>query len=1171
MDGENPAREVVDPEVRAYVYSLVSALGGTGADEDGRYVLGDDALACLKDLKRWLKLYDEKLNRLDVARCLAEANLVNGDLLEILAAWPEDATRNKLKLKTAVACLELLVPLTWPIEKNDLQMTVNHHRHTPYLQLAQIAYKRSILNHETAKILRTVVRVGLPSIAQPSRERSSRDEGIIKLILYFIRNVAMISIPPKIYDDGDESEVSRSATIDAFHHQDIFHLLLTISSGTGDDFNTQDIVVMEVLFHLLKGVDIEKLFMTESQSTMRKTDELRALLDKEAGMLRGYARNAPTRHNRFGTMIWIKRDDHRVSAVSGQDVLLNNQRSLAKIDETKKWKKAKPRSSKIDSPQNDFDTPVPLTASATRHLRAFVEAFLDSAFNPLFGHIRKAIEREAERVLDTHPRQFFFLVSWFLEAERVRRKVARTAQKENPGTEEVEADSFAIIANVLTQETFITLNRFMQESYDMKAWDDLNAGMRCFTQILLTIQEMSESPLEEDQTIAENIQARIFYEETTHDRIVAIVRNYTNQGFGYLNACTELAHVHLRVLEHYSKQNVEMQVRSRRRARTKKRASKSNGNDSEGQDDEEGEGSDSEDEDVAKAQRATNDRKFDFKRFAAKFVTQACVNTFVALTRYYQDLTLDQLKHAHRFFHRVAFKMDMSVMLFRVDIISLFHKMVKGPGGLDPASPTHGEWDELVRQVIKKMVRKIGDRPQLVVEMLFSKINATAHYLEFGYEKQTASTKPRAPAELEVKPGMERSEQIGVAVALLLSQDKKDAIDWVKAKLTSAISERKAWESEAAAMQSIEQSEDPVDKPIESKAPSIIITADHEARRIAMFKDNKLRLLMTLVGFERLGVDDEADSTWMIPSSAMSTQLSEALDAITGAEDNPPVFDDGRDADDFVRRKSAPKPRRAAFDDDSDGDGIIEDQEEEFLFPAGGPTIRKADALEKLKQKRRTRHQDEDEAEPLGEAEREARAEARRAADLERRRKIKSELFVHDSDDDDDEERDRIFFEEEEKRRRKQGSSLLQLLQANGNGAGDNKPTKSKKRKGGDEQGDARKSRKVLGGLESEDDDSGVLSLPAHSDPARTSADDEADTDTPLSSPHLVSSQENATKVGSHFVSTPATSPTAQNLRRDVDMLDIGVNGDSEDDDALVVKPAKRRARAGFIIESDSE
>jgi replication fork protection complex subunit Tof1/Swi1 len=50
------------------VYSLCTALGGSSVEgEQGVYVLGDDALACLRDIRRWLKLYDEKLNRLDVS------------------------------------------------------------------------------------------------------------------------------------------------------------------------------------------------------------------------------------------------------------------------------------------------------------------------------------------------------------------------------------------------------------------------------------------------------------------------------------------------------------------------------------------------------------------------------------------------------------------------------------------------------------------------------------------------------------------------------------------------------------------------------------------------------------------------------------------------------------------------------------------------------------------------------------------------------------------------------------------------------------------------------------------------------------------------------------------------------------------------------------------------
>lgn len=692
--------------------------------------------------------------------------------------------------------MELLVPLTWPIEKHDEQMTVNHHRHVPYLQLAQVSYKNAILEHDSYRILRTAVRIGLPSMALKLDERTTRDEGIIKLILYFFRNIAMISPPLNLpTEKKGNDEISRSATIEAFHSQDVLALLLTVSSNMGEDFNSQDMVILEILFHLLKGIDVEKIFMDKVRMNARSTDELQSLLATEAGMHRQYAKNAPTRHNRFGTMIWVKRDDARVSTVSGQDVLSSKERTLSKMDESKKWNRPKQRSKDSEPGYDRFDIAVPLSDSASGNLRAFVEEFLDSCFNPLFDHVRKAMEREADRVLEVHAQQFFYLISWFLEAERLRRKKRQEADKKKKSMEAFEADSFALVASVLNQETFIALNRFMQKGLDTKLWREVNAGNRCFTQILLIVQEMSESPIEDDQEIAENIQNRIFYEETTHDRIISILRGYKDQGFGYLNSCTELSHVFLRMLERYSKENVDLQVRSKRRARVKRKAVATKaGNSNETDDDA------SEMEDVAEAARMSKERKFDFGRFSSKFMTQACVNTFVSFTKYYNELNSEQLKRAHRFFYRVAFKQELSVLLYRLDIIALFNRMIKGPEGLDPASSMFSEWDELVRQLIRRMVKKLQKRPELAVELLFSKTHSSVFYLENGYEKPTISSRPRAPAVLEVKGSMSRDEQLGVAVAVL-HDEKIDAVNWVVKVLSSAASERQSWEAETAARQ----------------------------------------------------------------------------------------------------------------------------------------------------------------------------------------------------------------------------------------------------------------------------------------------------------------------------------------------------------------------------------
>ncbi|KAF2280144.1 topoisomerase 1-associated factor 1 [Westerdykella ornata] len=1169
---------VVDPEVRAHVYSLITALGGTG--DDGTYALGDDALLCLKDLRRWLKFVDAKLNRHDVARSMAEANLVKGDLLEILAKVSEKLIHDKLKYKIALACLELLVHLTWPFEIDPDQATADHYRHGPYLQLAQIGYKRAILQFDRARILQTAVRIALPSMTVPLRERSPRDEGIIRIALYFIRNIAMLSPPNNVPTDIDEAEISRSTTIDTFHEQDIFQVLLTVASNIGEDFVEQDVAILEILFYLLKGVEVEKLFMTEKDLTSKNTDELKNLIQKEKSMLAGYARHAPTRHNRFGTMVWVKRDDDKVSTLSGQDFLGKTQRTMQKMDTTKKWNKPKWRGRKKDNDheRDEFDLPVALTSSARKHLTDFVEEFLDSSFNPLFMHLRKAIEREAERVETRHSRQYFYLVSWFLRAECARRRMIKE-RAADPRSAEVltaEDESYGLVAEVMNQETFILLNRYMQRSQDEKAWQDLNAGMKCFTQILLTVQEMSESALEEDQEIAENIQNRIFYEESTHDRIVHILRDYKHQGFGYLDACTELSHVFLRMLERYAKQNVDLQVRSRRRARKiRKKQAQAQGVDDGGK------AHVSETEDIAAAQRTTSERKFDFARFAAKFVNQSSVNTFISFLRYYRDLDTEQLKRAHRFFYRVTFKMELGVLLYRVDILQIFYKMIKGPEGLDSEAANFKEWEEFIRHFFRTVVKRVQDRPELIVEMLFSKIPATLFFLEHGYDRVMPTRAPRAPAEVEVKPGMEKPEQIGVAVGVLVNQNKSDAIQWVRDVLSSALEERKAWEAmeearKQAAAAALEGGEaDPSDvregeQEAETvKPPSILVKADNEDRQKAMFKDNKLRLLMTLVGFSRLGADDDPDATWVIPSSLTAAELSEAIDLIRKFEFDPPVYEDGKTAQDFIRYKTTAtrrSTRKAEFDDDSDG--IDDDSEEDRgEYAPDRLSLRKSEGKKTLKRRRRAGTPRE-----LDDEEKDRRAKQRRQKELEKQRKIKSTIFVHDSDDEDDEERDKEFFAREQALRERTLAQFKQSLALDST-----EPASSRKRKGDAQAENGAKRRKTppkrrAGPFDTdESDDEGasdndVVSISSRAtsqeaeDVLDTSSEKEA-SDTPLSSQHAPTGDNHGGRDGSKI--TPAG---------DMDSVMVDVDDEDEDAGPTVRRAPTRTTRGGFIIDdSDSE
>jgi replication fork protection complex subunit Tof1/Swi1 len=391
--------------------------------------------------------------------------------------------------------VELLVPLTWTLDVPDQQMTAHHHKHLPYLRLAQVEYKRAILQHDSKKILRQIIRVALPSMAEEKSERTIRDEGIIRLVLYATRNVVMISPPADLPVDGDETEISRSTVIDAFDKQDVFQMLLAIASSIGDDFDSQDVVLLEVLFHLLKGIDPTKLFLKDVELMQTNTGELKELIRKEKAMLTGYAKHAPTRHNRFGTMLWLKQGD-KIATLSGQRAISGPDRGLAYLDKAKKINRPRynPRSKEeIGSVstgstsasfltlQNDFNKDTTLTHSARKQLADFVKEFLDSSFNPLFMHVRRSIERELDRVLDSHKMQFFYLIGWFLKAECAR----RDAEKDSPAkAKAAEDEGFAIIAGVMNQETFVLLNKFMQSGYDNKLWNDVNAGMKCFSQIV---------------------------------------------------------------------------------------------------------------------------------------------------------------------------------------------------------------------------------------------------------------------------------------------------------------------------------------------------------------------------------------------------------------------------------------------------------------------------------------------------------------------------------------------------------------------------------------------------------------------------------------------------------------------------------------------------------------
>ncbi len=333
---------------------------------------------------------------------------------------------------------------------------------------------------------------------------------------------------------------------------------------------------------------------------------------------------------------------------------------------------------------------------------------------------------------------------------------------------------------------------------------------------------------------------------------------------------------------------------------------------------------------------------------------------------------------------------------------------------------------------------------------------------------------------------------------------------------------------------------------------------------------------MGLVGFQNLGEQDDPECSWAIPSSLTADQLKQSLDLVKKYEFSPPVFDDGQEAGDLIKRKSSGTAARkkAVFDDDDDG---IDDDDEELMFPAGGPTaMKKSDALDALKKRRLRRRDSIEDGEDGGPSDEvlKARAEARRLKELEKNRKIKSNLYVQESDEEFDEERDRAFFEQEEKIRERSKITIMKELL----GVGTEKSGLAKKNKkressaisaGSDDNGDddilitsSRKRHSSMFSDESDGEPAGTSERSASitKDDVLADSNDEA-MDTPMSSPHGRPSQPKKRKITNNDL------PTSRRRSKDVAM-----ELDDDDEDAIPIsRPARQRVRAGFIVDSSDE
>jgi replication fork protection complex subunit Tof1/Swi1 len=200
-------RDILTPAIK----HVIAALGGIEDAPSGNekiYVLGDECYGCLKDLKRfWRK--DDTDDERTVARIFYESGLLQNDLVPIIL---ETAGKGDVEHKCAVAAIDLLTGMTWPIDVSaelkelDEEEEESAIDYTTLLS-AHLNYKRALIGDR--RILESIFDVVIPCMAKERWDRTERDKQIVTLILYLIRNLAFIrDLPLNTNLSADQAELS---------------------------------------------------------------------------------------------------------------------------------------------------------------------------------------------------------------------------------------------------------------------------------------------------------------------------------------------------------------------------------------------------------------------------------------------------------------------------------------------------------------------------------------------------------------------------------------------------------------------------------------------------------------------------------------------------------------------------------------------------------------------------------------------------------------------------------------------------------------------------------------------------------------------------------------------------------------------------------------------------
>ncbi|KAJ3274817.1 Topoisomerase 1-associated factor 1 [Terramyces sp. JEL0728] len=646
-----------------HVLSVCNALGGY---EQDAYVPGDEAYDCLRDLKRFIKM-DENEGTKNSHFLLGKWNIMTSDLIPLFLHSASDPDISKESMRMSLGSLDVMVSLTMPLKEVDVNQ--NQFYKTYKGGFLKTGFWKGILN----------VIVCLLSTPQNKRDELHKQKFLLPITL--IRNILAI-------DDIQESTAMsnnqyvksklQEELVEKMHQEGVIEFILSLASSVGEtEFRSLNTITLEIFHHIFFGRNISDFF----QTIATEKSNLQDMLQKERNTRQVQINNRKpnsSRHPRFGGTFAVKTH-------SGQQVHTTSVPTHigASLDKTKKLNT---RNAKYEF-DNVIEKPFVLHQSIATH-KEILQSFYENCFSVLAASVKRDFDIDSTSIVDEDYRHYFsvlgIILGYFLELSNNQR-------------------SFECIAGVINYPTVFLIFKKLDMYRNEKNWKDLQLTLVSFRNMILTIDLMYKSNLNDLIDLSVQLLSNLFYEQGNIHLLVGLTRDSAPRGQKYLQVLAETIHTIFELLKNNFNNGIVI------RRKVDKPA--------------DGDGdSDNENHYQQSSERVMSVSQFENVNSSncQLFAYESVIATYTSLLVHFEYLSDKYIQYILEMFECISntHQCDKEALLYQAPLLQLFNQIVHSPIS---KTTKFTKIVAFINLITSAAIKRLAENPTLILELFFSK------------------------------------------------------------------------------------------------------------------------------------------------------------------------------------------------------------------------------------------------------------------------------------------------------------------------------------------------------------------------------------------------------------------------------------------------------------------